>query len=69
MTRSFQGPGVIKKKRHEPMEQQNVLLGVAGPQGASDGNKLSRGHGSRHPGYYCLIGGQTNDSRLPSMTA
>ena len=69
MTRSFQAPGVIKKQRHEPMELQNVLLGVAGPQGASDGNKLSRGHEPPHPGYYCLIGGQTNDFRLPSMTA
>lgn len=69
MTRSFQGPAVIKKQRHEPMELQNVLLGVAGPQGASDENKLSRGHEPPHPGYYCLIGGQTNDSRLSSMTA
>lgn len=45
-----------------------AYLGVARPQGASVGNKLSRGLSSEraHPGYYCLIDGQTNGSRPPS---
>lgn len=45
-----------------------AYLGVARPQGASVGNKLSRGLSCEraHPGYYCLIDGQTNGSRPPS---
>lgn len=48
-----------------------VYLGVARPQGASVGNKLSRGHSTKqaHPGYYCLIDGQTNGSRPPYNNA
>jgi len=45
-----------------------AYLGVARPQGASVGNKLSRGLSFEraHPGYYCLIDSQTNGSRPPS---